>query len=193
MTDLYYVTKWHLPYTAWHHVLQHVLFQYVRSTKSGTSKSFDDIFFSAVGSWQLTNSFRDDILFFLFFRIFSNFSISSSFFLSLVMCLFPGPFLASTTWAQFFFVSFGKIFHLFTTSTHALQMSPSRASSSRKQFENSLSYFSLSVNLELLDLALQMQQPSTDLKIFGLWYEDMIYFFSGLKHSWLKFWVYTNI
>ena len=42
-------------------------------------------------------------------------------------------------------------------------------SSSLKHCKKEFSYFELSVNLELLDFALQIQQPSTDLNTLGLW------------------------
>jgi len=48
-------------------------------------------------------------------------------------------------------------------------MSPDREQFSRKQLLKEFSYFPLSVNLELLDFALQMQHPSIERNIFGLW------------------------
>ena len=63
--------------------------------------------------------------------------------------LIPGPFRASTTWAQFLLLSFGNFVHLFTINTHALHTSPCLTSCNLKQFPNAPSYFLLLVNLEL--------------------------------------------
>lgn len=106
--------------------------------------------------------------------------------------------LLQLTWFQFFLVPTGSFFHLFTSSTQALQMSPDRVSLSLqksnslrgqgpaeeglsahkpsvgtddsypKQLLKSFSYRLLSVKRELEDLARQMQQPSKLLYIFGL-------------------------
>ena len=103
------------------------------------------------------------------------------------------------TWFQFFLVPTGSFFHRFTRSTQALQISPDRVSLSLqdnlwwndwekkiclpphtpphvfsmdsypKQLLKSFSYRLLSVKRELEDFALQMQQPSKLLYIFGLW------------------------
>jgi len=54
-------------------------------------------------------------------------------------------------------------------STQALHSSPCRDSDILKQLLKDVSYLLLLVNLELLDFALQMQQPLWDRKIFGLW------------------------
>ena len=63
--------------------------------------------------------------------------------------------------------------YLFTSKTQALQISPPRGSERRKQLEKKSSYFPLEVNLELLDFALQMQQPAAVLYSFGLWNADI--------------------
>jgi len=55
-----------------------------------------------------------------------------------------------------------------TNKTQALQISPLLCSTKLKHFSKFDSYRLLSVNLELLDLALQMQQPFADRKTFGL-------------------------
>ena len=142
------------------------------------------------GTW----GFLKTKLLFFFLLIFSNFSTiwdaSSVFFTFRLLILFPGPLLLLTTWAQFFWVSSGRFLHLLTIKTQALQISPDREQFSRKQFLKESSYFPLSVNLELeekiiykfifciiiiiitiylLDFALQMQQPSNERNIFGLW------------------------
>ena len=104
----------------------------------------------------------NNFFFFIFFRIFGLLSSSTSsiglfFTLGLrttgtiiFFVLWPGPARASTTWAQFLLVPGGNWRHLFTMRTHALQMSPVLSSlSRRKQFSNSSSYLSLSVNREL--------------------------------------------
>lgn len=70
----------------------------------------------------------------------------------------------------------GSFFHLFTSKTHALHISPLRCSSNWKHFTKSSSYFLLSVNLELLDLALQIQQPVVDRYTFGLWKLNILAF-----------------
>merc|ERR1711899_684354 len=125
---------------------------------------------------NLASIFVNNVFFlFTFFRIFGLLSSSTSsrgLFFTLgfrtigtiiFFVLWPGPARASTTCAQFLLVPGGNCRHLFTIRTQALQMSPVLSSlSSRKQFSNSSSYLSLSVNRELLDLALQMQQPSVD-------------------------------
>jgi len=56
----------------------------------------------------------------------------------------------------------GNFFQRFTSKTQALQISPERRSRNWKHSMKSSSYFLLSVNRELLDLALQMQQPADD-------------------------------
>ena len=117
------------------------------------------------------------VSFCFFFLIFSNFSSGSgsTFLLTFlkVTLLPPGPTLESTTWRQSFSVSWGRILHLFTIRTQALQISPCLlwSSLSLKHRVKEFSYLPLSVNLELLDLALQMQHPSPDLNTLGLWYE----------------------
>ena len=117
------------------------------------------------------------VIFCFFFLIFSNFSSDSgsTFLLTFlkVTLLPPGPTLESTTWCQSFSVSLGRTLHLLTIRTQALQMSPCLLwfSSSLKHWLKAFSYFPLSVNLELLDLALQMQHPSLERKTLGLWYE----------------------
>ena len=170
--------------------MQSYLLKYVKSMNPGMS-------FSTVST---SGAFLTATAFCFFFRIFSNFSSTIStlttVFLTFlnVTLLPPGPSLELTTWLQSLSVSRGRFRHRFTMSTHALQMSPLRAlSATLKQAEKALSYFPLSVNLELqaemfcvtplmftcnaacnihlLDLALQMQQPSTDLNTLGLWYE----------------------
>ena len=113
--------------------------------KSGTSNSCKPVFSGTFTEFGLLLT----ILFLCFFLIFSNVSGCSRFFFCLILHLIPGPFLASTTWAQCFFVSFGRVLHLLTISTHALQISPHLVSSRRKHFKNAFSYFSLFVYLEL--------------------------------------------
>jgi len=90
------------------------------------------------------------------------------------MLLVPGPALASTTWAQWRIEPLGSFFHLLTKRTHALHISPILVWSSWKHCKKSSSYFLLSVNQELLDLALQIQHPAGDLYILGLWKEDIV-------------------
>ena len=53
------------------------------------------------------------------------------------------------TWRQLRSLPAGSFFHLFTSSTQALHISPERRSWSWKQSMKSSSYFLLSVNLEL--------------------------------------------
>merc|ERR1712038_1276919 len=144
------------------------LLKYVKSMKPGMSFS----------TMSTSGAFLTATAFCFFFRIFSNFSSTIStlttVFLTFlkVTLLPPGPSLELTTWPQSLSVSRGRFRHRFTIRTQALQMSPLRApSATLKQGEKALSYLPLSVNLELLDLALQMQQPSTDLNTLGLWYE----------------------
>jgi hypothetical protein len=84
------------------------------------------------------------------------------------MLLIPGPLLASTTWFQCRVDPAGNLMNLFTSKTQALQISPLLSSSRLKHFSKYASYLLESVNLELLDLALQMQQPFADRKTFGL-------------------------
>ena len=60
-------------------------------------------------------------------------------------------------------------------------MSPPLASDSRKHFLKNSSYLLLPVNLELLDLALHMQQPGVDRWIDLLCSEDIELFDSVLK------------
>ena len=67
-----------------------------------------------------------------------------------------------------FFNPAGNFFHLFTSRTQALQISPDRVSCNPKQLWKSFSQRLLSVNRELEDLALQIQQPSILRYIFGL-------------------------
>ena len=123
------------------------------------------------------------VSFCFFFLIFSNFSSDSGsaflFTFLKVTLLPPGPTLESTTWCQSLSVSLGSTLHLFTIRTQALHMSPCLLwlSSSLKHGVNEFSYFPLSVNLELLDLALQMQHPSLERNTLGLWYE--LIFMSG--------------
>jgi len=76
--------------------------------------------------------------------------------------LVPGPARASTTCRQLRDVPGGSFFHLFTNKTHALHISPDLFSVMQKHFSNSDSYFLLSVNRELDDLALQMQHPDIE-------------------------------
>ena len=75
--------------------------------------------------------------------------------------LVPGPALASTTCFQSLWVPGGSFFHLLTSRTHALQISPDLLSEHeiRKHFSNSGSYFLESVNRDEDDLALHMQHP----------------------------------
>ena len=75
----------------------------------------------------------------------------------------PGPFRASTTWAQFLLLSFGNLVHLFTISTHALHTSPCLNSCSLKQFPNAPSYFLLLVNLELKNNNTEVFIPQNNL------------------------------
>ena len=112
---------------------------------------------------NLASTFVNNVFFlFTFFRIFGLLSSSTSsrgLFFTLgfrtigtiiFFVLWPGPARASTTCAQFLLVPGGNCRHLFTIRTQALQMSPVLSSlSSRKQFSNSSSYLSLSVNREL--------------------------------------------
>lgn len=70
----------------------------------------------------------------------------------------------------------GKRLKRFTSKTHALQISPCRCSRSWKHALKSISYFLESVKRELLDLALQMQQPCDDRYTFGLWNENIVHF-----------------
>lgn len=60
---------------------------------------------------------------------------------------------------QFFELPEGSFFHRLTRSTHALQISPCLFSFNWKQPLNNNSYLDEDVNLELEDLAPQMQQP----------------------------------
>lgn len=85
--------------------------------------------------------------------------------------LVPGPALASTTWCQCLTSLFSgeSFFHLLTSKTQALQISPPRFSLIRKQRSNSASYFLLSVKRDDDDLALQIQHPKLERYIFGLW------------------------
>jgi hypothetical protein len=90
------------------------------------------------------------------------------------MDFMPGPARASTTCFQLRSDPAGSFFHLLTKRTQALHISPCRGSANLKHFMKSSSYFLLSVNLELLDLALQIQHPVDDLYTLGLWKENMM-------------------
>ena len=84
--------------------------------------------------WRL-NSFCSLLIWLLFIlfpdRVFTFFGFSVVFRL--------GPALASTTWFQFFFDPAGNFFHLFTSRTQALQISPERVSCNPKQLWKSFS------------------------------------------------------
>lgn len=125
---------------------------------------------------------RDDLIFFgfecflwLWDEVVEH-EIDAAFELSFVSLsdLVPGPALASTTCLQLRNVPGGSFFHLLTKSTQALQISPDRFSLILKHFSNSDSYFFESVNRELDDLALQIQQPDSERYILGLWKLNII-------------------
>lgn len=78
------------------------------------------------------------------------------------------------TWDQWRSLPGGKRLKRFTSSTHALQISPQRGDASWKHSIKSSSYFFESVNRELLDLALHMQHPCVDRYTFGLWNENIV-------------------
>ena len=90
-------------------------------------------------------------------------SLQLSLLLSLTKFFTPGPALASTTCAQCCEDPRDSFLNLLTNKTQALQISPHRWSVTWKQLWKKGSYFLLAVNRELLDLALQMQQPARDL------------------------------
>lgn len=69
---------------------------------------------------------------------------------------------------QFFVLPSGSFDHLFTSKTHALQISPLRSSLTWKHPLNWDSYLVEAVNRELEDFAPQMQQPKRERKTFGL-------------------------
>ena len=68
---------------------------------------------------------------------------------------------------QFLELPAGSLVHLFTSRTHALQISPERSSQTWKQPLNCASYFVDAVNRELDDFAPQIQHPKRDRNTFG--------------------------
>lgn len=84
----------------------------------------------------------------------------------------------------------GKRLKRFTNKTHALQISPCRGSCNWKHSLKSVSYFLESVKRELLDLALQMQQPCDDRYTFGLWNENIVHFSIQNKFTQMKFTIF---